>query len=287
MIVWLASFPRSGNTLLRTLLFRTLGLRSASDEPTPPTELSAVLCDKAGHQKISGDWQNYYQSARQSAEVFLIKTHRPPRDDQPAIYVVRDGRSVYRSYSHFHRTFTPPPYPSLLDLVLGDDYYGGWSEHYRVWAARKNTLLIRYEELVNASDDLLKKIAVMVHHTGARSRWENPFSELQKIDSRFFREGATVWKGDPVWTPLIDALFFHVHGDAMIELGYADTEVVARARRALTGEYRELADAARRLLAEKRALNTICAERQVVIDELKLACDERLALIERLSRDRR
>ncbi len=35
MIVWLASYPRSGNTLLRTVLSECFGLRSTADEPEP------------------------------------------------------------------------------------------------------------------------------------------------------------------------------------------------------------------------------------------------------------
>jgi hypothetical protein len=286
MIVWLASYPRSGNTLLRTVLFKTMGLESASDEVGEKKVVG--LTDAARHNtgiaEIEGDWDEYCQNATQSSEVFLVKTHRPPRDNQPAIYIVRDGRKASLSYSRFHQRFTPKPHPSLLDLILGGDYYGGWSDHYRTWIGRANTLLIRYEDLVDAKKELLEKLAETVRYTGEIAPWHNPFDQLHQENPDFFRKGETTWQGDSTWTPMINAVFFHLHGDLMIELGYASPKTVAEATREIPGEWFELVEASRRFLAGKKALETICDERQAVINGLKSACDERLALIEKLSK---
>ncbi len=261
-------------------------MRSASDEMmSEGPGLSASILNQIGHvEPVVHNWEDHYRFATESADVFLIKTHRPPRDEQPAIYVVRDGRSAYVSYVRFHRDFTPQPQPSLLDLVLGDDFYGGWSEHYRAWVERENTLLVRYEDLVNAPRDLLQGLATIVRYSGEPSAWENPFAKLQQEEPRFFRKGDVTWKGDPSWTSVIDAVFFYIHGAAMAELGYASPETVAAAIREVPDEWLELVAASRRFLAGKKALQEICDARQAVIEGLKLACDERLALIEKLSK---
>ncbi len=289
MIVWLASWPRSGNTLLRTVLCQTMSLKSASDEVDEKDVLGhiEVVRHNTGVGEIDGSWEDYYQNATQSGEVFLVKTHRLPRDNQPAIYVVRDGRKASLSYSHFHRRYTPTPHPSLLDLVLGGDHYGGWSDHCRIWVTRPNTLLVRYEDLVDAKRELLEKLAVAVRYGGEIAPWHNPFDQLHQEVPDFFRQGETAWQGDPAWTSMINGVFFHLHGDLMVELGYASPETVAAATRAIPDEWFELVEVSRRLMAAKKALEAICDERQAVIDGLKSACDERLALIEKLSKRRK
>lgn len=288
MIIWLASYPRSGNTLLRTVLYKTMGMESASDEAGEKKYFGlteATLCS-SGIIEISDSWEHFYQAATQSSEIFLVKTHRPPRDNQPAIYVVRDGRKACLSYSRFHQRFTPPPHPSLLDIVLGDDFYGGWSEHYSSWMGRDNTYMVQYEYLVNVPEALLRELAGRVRYSGEITLWKNPFDQLHQENPDFFRKGVVGWQGAPDWTPWINAIFFYLHGDLMIELGYANSEAVAEAKSGIPEEWLELVEVSRRLLSEKSQLQSICAERQVVIDSLKQASDERLELIHKLTKSR-
>lgn len=285
MIVWLASYPRSGNTLLRTILFNTMGLESTSDEvgETKVIGSTEFARHNTGIVEIEGSWEDFYISASQSDQVFLVKTHRVPRDDQPAIYVVRDGRKACLSYSRFHERFTPSPHPGLLQLVLGDDFYGGWSEHYRVWTKRDNTLAVRYEELIHAPDELLARLAEQVRYSGYVSSWVNPFDELHKENPDFFRTGEPAWQGDMTWTTMIDAAFFHLHGDLMVELGYASSEEAGFARDLIPQGWADIVDVASRLSADKKCLQDVCNERLNVIEELKQECEKRLELINTLS----
>ena len=196
MIVWLASYPRSGNTLLRTILFNTMGLESVSDEAgeTKTFGLTEFARRKTGIVEIEGSWEDFYISASRSDRVFLVKTHRAPRDDQAAIYIVRDGRKACLSYNRFHERFTPAPHPGLLQLVLGDDFYRGWSEHYQAWARRESTFVVRYEELINVNDALLATLSEKVRHSGGVSPWVNHFHSLHKENPDFFRTGDPSWQ---------------------------------------------------------------------------------------------
>jgi hypothetical protein len=280
MIVWLASYPRSGNTLLRTVLHQTMGLVSASDEvgEAKVVGLTETARLNTGVTEISGDWLDYYESAKLSDKVFLIKTHRPPRDNQKAIYVIRDGRKALLSYSRFHRSFTKPPRPSLLDLVLGNDFYGDWTDHYRIWTERQNTLVVRYEDLINATNDLLESLATTVGYFGLIEPWKNPFEQLHQENPDFFRKGEAHWQGDTEWTSAINAVFFKLHGRLMVDLGYAGQDEMKYATQSIQNDFFDLMDAARRYLSERKSFEKICVDRQEVINQLKSICEQRDSL---------
>lgn len=271
MIMWLASYPRSGNTLLRIVLSDTMGIGSVSDEPE----------EVGGDSKVeipAGGWGRFYEEAAHSDEVILLATHRPPPDSQSAIHIVRDGRSSLLSDYYFHKRFSTPPCPSLMELVLGADFCGGWSEHYRLWAQRANVLVVRYEQLVNADAGTLSSVARHIGYQGTIKPWTNQCEQLQGLDSDFFRKGNAVWEDSPLWTPAINAAFFHLHGDLMAALGYESHETVAAIKKASSAEWLETVDMMRRSFAEKKKLEDFCGEQQIVIDDLRQICDEREVL---------
>ncbi|MBR0776480.1 sulfotransferase domain-containing protein [Bradyrhizobium diazoefficiens] len=287
MIVWLASFPRSGNTLLRTVLKQSMGLSSRSDSMDENDHVrdGDVWAIDVGVEGILTDWNAFYRQASEADEVFLVKTHRPPVDDQPAIYVVRDGRKACLSYLHFDRRFRSGT-GSLAEIVVGIDRYGDWSSHYHAWAGRRNTFIVRFEDLVEPSAATLSAIADVAAYRGPIAPWRNPFDSLHAYDRFFFREGRVRWEGAPEWTPVIDALFFHLHQDLMVQLGYARGAEMARFPDELTG----LVRTARQLGGENMQLERACSERLELIgrltsecDSLRDVCSERLELIEQLA----
>jgi hypothetical protein len=288
MIVWLASYPRSGNTLLRTVLHQTLGCGSYSDEVDEEVRRNVAMSDEAaaeyGRRELPQPWEAFYPRATADRETHFVKTHRPPRDAQPAIYVVRDGRSTLVSYERFHERFHGDRARGLLELVLGMDYYGDWSGHYARWTQRAQgrTLVLRYEELVEATPALLERIAAFAGRSSPRA-WSNPFDAMNARNPGFFETGRRRWAGDERWTSFIDSLFFELHGELMERLGYASAEDVASARRRLTEGERVLGRLAMSLAARGEELEAVCRDRQAVIEGLHRACEERLALIERLS----
>lgn len=110
MVVWLASYPRSGNTLLRTVLDRTTDLGSYSDAPAVPiVGLTNAAKTSFGHLDFREPWKQFYERAKTSSDIYPIKTHSPPCDDERAIYVVRDGRAATDSYAAYHESFSPNP----------------------------------------------------------------------------------------------------------------------------------------------------------------------------------
>jgi sulfotransferase family protein len=272
MIVWLASYPRSGNTLLRTVLSECFGLPSTTDEPEPIE--AAYATGMIGGLASPDDWVRFYVEATASSTLHLIKTHLPPRDDQRAIYVVRDGRSAVVSYYHFNRTYHPAEAPSLLELALGGGHYGGWADHCKTWFGRAGTLVVRFEDLVHGDPPTLNRIATQICHTGSIRPWVNPFASLRLAVPEFFREGALQFNRPSIWTDLVDEAFFASNGDVMQQLGYA-----AASHRPRTAAS-EVITLALSLIKGHRDLQTVCDNRQAVIEELHRACRDRLEVIE-------
>ena len=281
MIIWLASYPRSGNTLLRTVLKKCLNLDSYADEPIHRESVLRDDNDLIGHRELPNDWPAFYQMASQSPQLYLVKTHLPPCDDQPYLYVVRDGRSAIQSYVKYYEEFLPGEKTSVLKLIMGDDAYGDWSSHYRAWVNREGVqgTVIRFEDLVDAEQPLLEGLAKFLRFDGAIRPWKNPFNDLSNVEPGFFRRGDKAFVPMAEWNEVSNTLFTYLHGDLMNRLGF-DFQDVARHLHDIS-----LLDAlvpyAKNLLQRVTDLQNVCDERLVVIRELKEEADKRLEIIRR------
>ena len=84
MIVWLASYPRSGNTLLRIMLnkvFKQVTYSKYDDRLDIGN--NEEIRTEVGHQSLNGSWQDRYTEMCESDERYFVKTHEPPEDGQP------------------------------------------------------------------------------------------------------------------------------------------------------------------------------------------------------------
>jgi sulfotransferase family protein len=143
MRVWLASFPRSGNTFARFVLKEVYGIASDTVYPNDAGgKLARFLAETAGEQPSDGPW--------------FTKTHEITAADEssPAVYLVRDGRDAYVSYAHFARLTDPAGHAAmsfdevLRMLVRSPDHFGGWSRHVDTWTQRARTSVVFYEDLL-------------------------------------------------------------------------------------------------------------------------------------------
>ncbi|MEQ9008593.1 MAG: sulfotransferase domain-containing protein [Ekhidna sp.] len=286
MIIWLASYPRSGNTLMRTVLQKCMNKPSYDDQIDEGLRslYSSKEAEKIiGHRSVQSEWSRFYQAASESKEVTFVKTHRYPIDDQPAIYIVRDGRNAISSYSKFHSDFLSNEAVTLLGLICGLDEYGSWSEHIDAWDPlnRHNTLLFRFEDILDIDRKRIDEIANFINHTGDINPWENPFNQLQGEIPNFFREGKVTW--DNSWSKLTNSIYFQLHGEQMSKLGYTTQEEVVEYIESLNKEIQELLNLLSFSRNQSKRFKIECAERLEVINKLKLVCDERLELIEKLN----
>src|ERR1700730_1738586 len=185
MIVWLASYPRSGNSLLQIILRESFGIQTHEIYPpfsSASGEIIGVPDQYLDAQRLS--------KAAVSDHTYFIKPHAPPQDHAKAIYIVRDGRSAIVSYCHFLKDFTPET-KTLEDVVLGDCNFGSWTGHLEAWAPkqRPNTLLVRYEDMVRNRTNVINTIAEFLE-LPAVSLEISPFAEFQAFEPRNFRSGS-------------------------------------------------------------------------------------------------
>jgi hypothetical protein len=139
MMIWLTSYPRSGNTFVRLILRHIFGLRCLSlyDEH-PKTAIPLDELDRL----------------RASSRRILVKTHGGPLDESPSIYVIRDGRVAIDSYYHYLRQEVGSPLP-VEKIIAGPIPTLSWSAHYHAWdpVRRPNTLILKYEDINPTSQD--------------------------------------------------------------------------------------------------------------------------------------
>jgi Sulfotransferase domain len=217
-VTWLASYPRSGNTLLRLILKHCYGLASQSlyqDQDFADPHLR----DAVGHEDVGGNARQFVARARRAGRSLFVKTHEPPPPDQhPAIYVVRDGRSAVVSHTHYLRDVLHREV-SLADVIEGKTGVS-WSQHVRSWTLplRMNTLVLRYEDLATAKRDTLDAISAFIGHPLQRD-FDLSFDRLHALHPTFFRRGsneANIAEMDAACRLLFD----HHHGDLLRAMGY-------------------------------------------------------------------
>lgn len=205
---WLASWPRSGNTLLRTVLHHCFDLKSASAYPADLAG-NAALERHVGHieqgEPLLDEWQR--------TGLALMKTHELPADDHRAIYVVRDGRAAAVSLWQFYRREIP-----LADVIAGKHRFGSWQTHLDAWhpETRADTLLLRYEDMVADLPQVLQQLSAFLDRP-ILQRAIPTREEIASSDGKWVRRGSD-WREH--MTPADEALFAEVNGAAMARLAY-------------------------------------------------------------------
>ena len=149
-ITWLASYPRSGNTYLRTILFNCFGIKTAS---IYPNDLGGnkTLENFVGHIEHNQNKTITFQKG----SIPIIKTHKLNQDENRSIYIIRDGRAASVSLWNFYGKKIP-----IKDIILGNHPFGTWKDHLISWnpLKRPNTLLIKYEDILCNFEYVLNSI---------------------------------------------------------------------------------------------------------------------------------
>lgn len=221
-IIALASWPRSGNTLLRAILWHCFGLRSASRYPE---ENSLLLNDERADLVGAVHLPNRcdFEVLAQKQGVIPLKTHHKDRwiSQFPSIYVVRDGREACVSYWKYWENCRAPGNDSkrLIDFINGDMQFGSWSNHVENWLQKSpRCMLLQYEGMVNDLPLAIAAISGFLDIVPIAHVLPD-FEEFRESFPAFYRTG-----GETIWTQYFNdslmRVFDRLHGKTMKKLGY-------------------------------------------------------------------
>ena len=232
MLICLASYPRSGNTFLRILLNRLYGFTTTTgyddNDPVAQTIGPAFV----GYEPR----KHALQMLVNQPDITFVKTHRQPHrvacGDQPAIYLVRDGRDAIVSFAHYRangllQQGKPADVHELMrDLVLEESLgTGNWGLNVLHWLKRASPpAVIRFERLVREPEmELEQALAHLKLGPPRQARSVAPsFSDLHTTHGDFFRRGVVGSYRDEMPRD-IESSFWEQphHAEAMSLLGYA------------------------------------------------------------------
>ena len=195
MIIWLASYPKSGNTWMWFFIKsyfnppnKKFSINHDKDDPylleTFPTErgFNELNINYQDFFDISKNWINLQSLINLNNKTNYLKTHNAMctinnnkftdmNNTLGAIHIVRDPRDVLVSYS----SYKSENIDKTLEILLSNDSYeyskfndkfykrslmGSWSSHYNSWKnyKSKETLLVKYEDMVNKSNTTFLKV---------------------------------------------------------------------------------------------------------------------------------
>jgi len=195
MIIWIASYPKSGNTWVRSLLstylysedgnFNFNLLKKILKFPSKKY-LEYFIKDFSDIKKVSEYWINAQERINlhnENKSIFL-KTHSAlctleknpftnKKNTQAVIYIVRDPRNVITSVGNHYSMNIEESYNFITDKnrIITNDKWGGdnfgisevlgsWSDHYKSWKNMNFApiLNIKYEDLINDTNKSLIEI---------------------------------------------------------------------------------------------------------------------------------
>jgi len=192
MIIWLASYPKSGNTWVRSIISSLLysddgnfsfELMSKVSQFPEKKYFKNFINDFGNFNQIKEKWISAQDLINLDNQIKVLKTHQGKytvgkdsfTNDQntlATIYIVRDPRTLISSISnHYTLTFDEASNFLMTPQIVGNSkrwedketgikcLLGKWNDHYRSWTRNKsNLLLIKYEDLIQNPENELEKI---------------------------------------------------------------------------------------------------------------------------------
>jgi hypothetical protein len=183
MIIWIASYPKSGNTLIRSMLSSYLFNKEGKFDfdllPNIKQFPNWGYFEKLGidikdHNEIIKNSIRAQELFNKKESVGFVKTHnmlfnfnkKYPftnlDNTMGVIYIVRDPRNVILSYSNHLDTSVEQTTKFVTKGKSIDMFFmGNWSENYLSWKSFREYnkyLLIKYEDLISKREETFLKI---------------------------------------------------------------------------------------------------------------------------------
>ncbi|MFL2892448.1 MAG: sulfotransferase domain-containing protein [Candidatus Pelagibacter sp.] len=217
MIIWIASYPKSGNTYLRSFLCSYYFSENGKFDFNlldniknfPGIHYSKNKTDS--NQEASRNWiinQNYFFD---KAKLNFLKTHnsmqlfegnRFTSKDQTigAIYIYRDPRNIITSLKNHYSMNYQSAFEFMIDdksFIIQDSYdndksnftyLGSWVNHYKSWFSTKNfkVMLIKYEDLQDRKFEIFIDVVKFINSLSDKDEKVNENKLEKSIKSTNF-----------------------------------------------------------------------------------------------------
>ena len=196
MIIWIASYPKSGNTWLRSIIASLLYTNDGVFDfnlikkiKQFPTRNYFIDFTKNFNDitEISKFWLLAQDKINRTKEIKFFKTHNlncavnknsftNRSHTLGTIYVVRDPRNLINSIkTHYNKNSDEEAKDFLISQEIlsrvprdNDDadiatLLGSWSDHYNFWTkGDSNLLLIKYEDLILDTEKVMERIIIFL-----------------------------------------------------------------------------------------------------------------------------
>ncbi len=199
MFIWLASYPKSGNTLLRSMLaayfFSEDGLYNFDLIKNIKQFPNIILFERLGidiknEKEVVKNYIKVQESFNNKNSVQFLKTHSylfnidghaftDLNNSLGSIYIVRDPRNVVTSYANHTNIGVNEAADDLINLTqMGGDlgktkgsertkvFTGNWGDNFNSWKSFKfqdRYLLIKYEDLISEKEKTFIKVLKFIH----------------------------------------------------------------------------------------------------------------------------
>ena len=209
MIIWLASYPKSGNTFMRSLLSSYYFSKDGNFEfdllseiqQFPLTEIfQKIGVDIKDKYSVSKNYIRAQEEINKSKNVIFLKTHSSfcklhnkynfsdLKNSLGVIYIVRDPRNVVTSFAaHNSKSIENTANLLIDDLAVGNEknevevYMGSWNFNFNSWKVFKSSnkyFLVKYEDLIKDTRKVFIETLKFINHLS----FEKTLINEEKID---------------------------------------------------------------------------------------------------------
>ena len=219
MIIWLASYPKSGNTWLRSLIASYFYSNNGSfnfklldniDQFPSPQFFKNYEDPLSEPEATSNFWINEQEKINKEKKIRFLKTHNAlckinsnsftdEKNTIGAIYIVRDPRNLITSLAHHYQIDQNEAFNFMVNkkkalIEKSNNKFVGfvpilsWDLHLESWINCKKfpILVIRYEDLLTSAFDTFKKVISFINKLSPISNKLDEIKISQSINSCSF-----------------------------------------------------------------------------------------------------
>tara|TARA_A100001015_G_scaffold25584_1_gene28751 strand:- start:1697 stop:2536 length:840 start_codon:yes stop_codon:yes gene_type:complete len=195
MIIWLASYPKSGSTFLRSLISSYVYSESGTFDfkllknikQFPTNEFFENLgIDVSNKNQVSKNYINAQIEINKKSRITFLKTHSSfckmfnrynftdLQNTLGVIYIVRDPRNVATSFARHNSKSVKDTVDIMTNsLATGNEanqvetYLGSWNFNYNSWKVFKSSNiyhLLKYEDLIFNTKNSFKQVLNFINN---------------------------------------------------------------------------------------------------------------------------